>query len=67
MCYFQCQCVKYYLVFTAIISLIIIYHIRKRIMSLYNANELSDDEVYFGKLTLKELKKHILWDKQQQT
>ncbi|KAJ8736418.1 hypothetical protein PYW08_007074 [Mythimna loreyi] len=36
-------------------------------MSLYNANELSDDEVYFGKLTLKELKKHILWDRPQQT
>uniref|UniRef100_A0A2A4JD45 Uncharacterized protein n=1 Tax=Heliothis virescens TaxID=7102 RepID=A0A2A4JD45_HELVI len=69
MCYFLC--VKYYLIVTAIISLTIVFFVRKRIlsatMSLYNADELSDDEVFFGKLTLKELKKHILWDKQQQT
>ncbi|XP_047024251.1 uncharacterized protein LOC124633156 [Helicoverpa zea] len=69
MCYFQC--VKYYLIITAIISFTIVYFVRKRIlsatMSLCNRDELSDDEVFFGKLTLKELKKHILWDKQQQT
>ena len=32
---------------------------------MYSADELSDDEVYFGKLTLKELKKRLFWDKQQ--
>lgn len=74
MCYFQC--VKYYLIITAVISFSIVYFIRKRIlgisktMSLYNTEmeeSVSDEEVYFGKLTLKELKKHILWEKQPKT
>lgn len=68
MCYFLC--VKYYLIVTAIISFTIVYFIKRLFsakMSLSHSDELSDDEVFFGKLTLKELKKHILWDKQQKT
>ncbi|KAF9421604.1 hypothetical protein HW555_002537 [Spodoptera exigua] len=68
MCYFLC--VKYYLIITAIISFTIVYFIKRFLsanMSSGHSDELSDDEVFFGKLTLKELKKHILWDKQQKT
>lgn len=68
MCYFQFQCVKYYLIITAFISLVIVYYISKQIFTVFNmysGDEISDDEVYFGKLTLKELKKRLFWDKQQ--
>ncbi|XP_053612741.1 uncharacterized protein LOC128676581 [Plodia interpunctella] len=34
-------------------------------MDVYSEEQLSDDEIFIGKLSLKEIKKRVLWNKQQ--